>query len=456
MPSVPSLPPAPPWKPAPLRLWKVHRRGMLNFLSDLARQHGDFVRLHVGRPMCLVTDPEAIRKILVTDAGKFVKSHVLKGTKQTLGDGLLTSDGELHKTQRKLIAPAFHAQKVKAYADDFVAQATRMADGWRSGQTLDVGHAMTELTLRVVTRSLFGTEIEEDIAPIGHDMETIIKMFERTRSPLAGLLNALPLPANRRFKAAVRRLDERVLGMIEARKAAGTEDRFDFLSLLLMAHGEGGSMSRQQVRDEAVTLFMAGHETTANALIWTWLLLAEHPDVERTMHAELDRVLAGRAPTADDVMRLKYTRAVVAESMRLRPPAWIIARLCGEPYDVGPYRVPAGTTLLMPQFIVHRDPRWWPDAEAFKPERWLADTADRVPADTTPDGSARPKYAYFPFGGGPRSCVGEPFAWLEAITLLATLAQRFRLTRADDSPVEMFPTITLRPKNAVRMTVHAR
>ena len=419
---------------------------MLNFLSGLARDHGDFVRLHVGRPMCLVTDPEAIRNILVTDAARFTKSHVLKGTKQTLGDGLLTSDGELHKTQRKLIAPAFHARKVKAYADDFVAQAARIADTWQDGQTINVGAAMTELTLRVVTRSLFGTEIEDDIAPIGHDMETIVKMFERTRSPIAGLLNLLPLPANRRFKAAVRRLDERILKMIDARKATGTEDRFDFLSLLLMAHGEGdgSAMSDRQIRDEAVTLFMAGHETTANALIWTWLLLAEHPEAEKAMHDELDRVLAGRPPTADDVAALKYTRAVIAESMRLRPPAWIIARLCAGPYDVGPYRVPAGTTLLMPQYLVHRDPRWWPDAESFKPERWL-----------TPDEN-RPKYAYFPFGGGPRSCIGEPFAWLEAITLLATLAQRHRLTRADTAEVELFPTITLRPKHAVQMIVHAR
>ncbi|MGC4034017.1 MAG: cytochrome P450 [Tepidisphaeraceae bacterium] len=190
---------------------------------------------------------------------------------------------------------------------------------------------------------------------------------------------------------------------------------------------------------------MAGHETTANALIWTWLLLAENPQAEAALHAELDAVLGtGRPATADDMASLKYTRAVIAESMRLRPPAWIIARACRDAYDLGPYRVPAGTTLLMPQFIVHRDKRWWPDAGEFKPERWL-----------TPDEN-RPRYAYYPFGGGMRSCVGEPFAWMEAVLLLASLAQRWWLTRADDRPVELFPTITLRPKEAVRMTLRRR
>ncbi|HEX8325364.1 MAG TPA: cytochrome P450, partial [Tepidisphaeraceae bacterium] len=294
------------------------------------------------------------------------------------------------------------------------------------------------------------TELEEDIGPIGRDMATIVEMFERVRNPLGGVLDWLPLPSNRRFKAALKRLDDRVHGMIAARQA-GLEvaDRFDFLSLLLMARDAhdagGGGMTDLQVRDEAVTLFMAGHETTANALIWTWLQLAENPPAEAALHAELDEVLAGDRPaTADDMPRLRYTRAVLAESMRRRPPAWIIARLCKAPYDVGPYRVPAGTTLLMSQYLVHHDPRWWPEPERFRPERWLE-----------PDGE-RPKYAYFPFGGGPRSCVGEPFAWLEAILLLATLAKRWRLTRADDTTVRLFPTITLRPKDPVRMTLHRR
>ena len=386
--------------------------------------------------------------LTVADADRFRKSHVLAGAKRALGDGLLTSDGPLHQSQRKLIAPVFHAQKVKAYGDGFVAQARRMADSWADGQAIDLGRAMTELTLRVVAKSLFDTELEAEIRPIGRDMEIIVSMFERVRNPLASLLEYLPLPSNRRFNAALGRLDERIAAMIRARQDAATnDDRFDLLSLLLMArdaHG-GGAMSATQVRDEAVTLFMAGHETTANALIWTWLLLAENPDAEAALHAELDAVLPGGRPaTADDMPKLKYARAVIAESMRLRPPAWIIARLCTIDYEIGPYRVPAGTTMLMSQYLVHRDARWWPEPEIFRPERWL-----------TPD-DARPKYAYFPFGGGPRSCVGEPFAWMESVLLLATLARRWRLTRVDATAVELFPTITLRPKGTVIMRVKSR
>lgn len=443
------LPPGPGRRLPFARLLEFHRKGMLQVLVDLSARYGDFVSFNVGRPMCLVTDPDVIRQVLVTDAARFTKSHILAGAKATLGEGLLTSDGELHKTQRRLIGPAFHAQKIKAYADDFVAQAERLSSSWKDGQTVDLNAAMTELTLRVVTRSLFGTELEDDIAPVGRDMHTIVGMFERVRNPLGFLLDRLPLPSNRRFIAAVGRLDDRIAGMIRQRRESSdaTNERFDFLSLLL-SMGDG-TMSERQVRDEAVTLFMAGHETTANALIWTWLLLAENPQAAAALHAELDAVLGDRRATADDMPKLKYTRAVIAESMRLRPPAWIVARLCAEPYAVGPYQLPAGTTILLPQYVVHRDPRWWPEAEAFRPDRWLDDAPAALQRE-------RPKYAYFPFGGGPRSCVGEPFAWMEAVLLLATMAQRWTLSRVDDQPVRLFATITLRPKDAVRMTVHAR
>jgi cytochrome P450 len=429
---------------------------MLGLLSELSREFGDYVFFRIGRrPMCCVSDPAAIRQILVTDAAKFTKSQALAGAKGALGKGLLTSEGELHKRQRRMIAPAFHGQPVKAYGDDFVQQARQTSESWKDGQSVDIGQQMTELTLRVVTRSLFGTKLEADIRTIGQDMAVIVAMFERVRNPLAGLLRRLPLPSNRRFEAALLRLDERINNMIHARQAdAGKEARFDFLSLLLMARdahaeGDGAGMTEKQVRDEAVTLFMAGHETTANALTWTWLQIAENPEAEAALHAELDDVLAEDRPaTADDMGRLKYTRAVVAESMRLRPPAWIVARRCAESYEVGPYRVPAGTTLLMSQYLVHRDPRWWPDAEVFRPERWLEGAAEEA--------EKRPKFAYFPFGGGPRSCVGEPFAWLEAMLLLATLARRWRLSRTDDAPVRLFPTITLRPRQAVQMRLHRR
>jgi cytochrome P450 len=427
-------------------LIRTRRIGLLARLTELQKQFGDLAFFRIaGQSFCLCTDPELIRRIVVTDAGRFTKSHALSGAKRVLGEGLLTSGGDLHRTQRRMIQPVFHAQQVKAYAADFVRQAKAMRGAWRDGETIDLHHAMTELTLRVVAKSLFDAELDADVGPIGEDMAVLVEMFERSRNPLRFLLDRLPLRSNRRFFAALDRLDARIRDLIRARQENPDAERFDLLSLLLMAHGEHGTaMSEQQARDEAVTLFMAGHETTANALVWTWLFLAEHADVAAKLHAELDEVLGDRDATADDVPRLKYVRAVLSESMRLRPPAWIIARECVDAYDLGSYRVPAHTTILMPQYLVHRDPRWWPDAETFRPERWLE-----------PDPS-RPKYAYYPFGGGPRSCVGEPFAWLEAILLLATLAQRWRLERVDAAEVKLFPTITLRPRGTVGMRVAER
>ena len=433
------LPPGPRPSRVPLvDLIRARRRGLLPFVSDLYQRHGDVVFFRMaGRPFALVSEPELIRQILVTDNARFTKSDALKGTNRVLGEGLLTSEGDHHRAQRRMIQPAFHAHQVKAYADGFVAQTRRLSDAWRDGLTIELGEQMTELTLRVVTQALFGVELEAEAGPIGRDMAALVEMFERTRSPFRMITNRLPLPSNRRFAAALVRLDARIGAMIDARHAAPDAGRFDLLSLLLMAHGdEGATMTERQVRDEAVTLFLAGHETTANALIWTWLLLAEHSSAESALHAELDAVLGDRELTADDVPRLPYARAVLAESMRLRPPAWIIARKSAEAYDVGAHRLPAGTTILMSQYLVHRDPRWWPDAERFAPERWLDDAAAAA---------GRPKYAYFPFGGGPRSCVGEPFAWLEAIALLVTIARRWRLMRVDDRPIALFPTITLRP-----------
>lgn len=425
-------------------LLRARRVGLLGRLTQLHQTFGDVVFFRpFNRPMCLCVDPVLIRQILVTDNARFTKSSALTGTSRVLGSGLLTSEGELHRTQRKMIGPVFHAQTVKAYAADFVRQSNRLADGWRSGETIDLAQQMTELTLRVVAKSLFDTELDADVRPIGQDMATIVEMFERSRDPLRPIKDRLPLASNRRFFAALDRLDARILELIRARQATPDADRFDLLSLLLMAHGEKGAMSPQQVRDEAVTLFMAGHETTANALIWTWLFLAEHPEVGHRLRAEIATVVGDRDATADDVPRLVYTRAVLSESMRLRPPAWTIARQCAQAYDLGAFTIPAGTTILMPQFLVHRDARWWPGPERFDPSRWLD-------AEQT---AGRPKYAYFPFGGGPRSCVGEPFAWLEAILLLATLAKRWDLRRVDATPITLFPTITLRPRESVAMRV---
>jgi cytochrome P450 len=281
-------------------------------------------------------------------------------------------------------------------------------------------------------------------------MDVNVTMFDRSRNPLARWLNRLPLPSNARFHRARARVFATIDRMIADRRAQPSSGRNDFLSLLLRArdpegNGNGQGMDDEQLRYEAMTLFSAGHETTANALVWTWWLLAHNPAAEAALHAELDRELAGRPPTVADVPRLSYTRAVLAESMRLYPPAWIIGREAIGPHRVGDWTIPPGGVILMSQYLVHRDPRWWPQPIQFNPRRWLDG------AETT-----RPRYAYFPFGGGPRQCIGESFAWLEGILLIATLAQKWKFRPVNDQPVRLHATITLRPKDPLPMTVAAR
>jgi cytochrome P450 len=271
-------------------------------------------------------------------------------------------------------------------------------------------------------------------------------MFDLVLVPFGDWLVHLPLPRMRRYRAAQRALDEVIYGIITARRASGA-DRGDLLSMLLHAQdteGTGGGMTDRQLRDEVITLFLAGHETTANALTWTWVLLARHPDVEQRLHAELDTVLTGNAPSADEVTKLPYTRAVIAESMRLYPPAWTLGRRALEDYQWAGHHIPKGALILMSQWIVQRDARFWPEPDRFMPERWQVEAKDR------------PRFAYFPFGGGNRLCVGESFAWTEAMIVLATIAGRWRLPLDPSHPIEPHPLITLRARHGVRATACAR
>ncbi|HSI35985.1 MAG: cytochrome P450 [Phycisphaerae bacterium] len=429
------------------------RRDITGFFADVHRQYGDVVSFKVGpRRIWLLSHPDVIRDVLVTRADNFTKGPALRMAKITLGEGLLTSEGDFHKRQRRMIQPAFHARRVAEYADTIVKFGERAADSFRPGQPFDVRDAMTGVTLEIVAKALFDAEIAAEVDEIGHAMDITVRMFDRSRTPLAPLLNLLPLPSNFRFFKARNRVFATLDRMIADRRARPDEDRRDFLSILLRARdesaeGDGSGMDDQQLRFEAMTLFSAGHETTANALVWTWLLLAQNPDAQEKLHEELDRVLGGRTPTAADADALPYTRAVLAESMRLYPPAWVLGRANVAEYAVPgtTYTIPPENVILMSQHLVHRDPRWWPSAETFDPGRWLAG-----------DDAARPRYAYFPFGGGPRQCVGESLAWLEGILLLATFARRWRLERADDAPVRLHPTITLRPRDPLMMRAVAR
>jgi cytochrome P450 len=318
---------------------------------------------------------------------------------------------------------------------------------WQDGETLDMAQEMMSLTLAIVGKTLFDADVEGEAKTIGGALTDIMHMFDRLTTPFPWLLELLPLPSNRRFARARARLDETIYRIINERRATG-EDRGDLLSMLLLAtdtEGDGTGMSDQQLRDEAMTIFLAGHETTANALTWAWYLLAQHPEVEARLHEEIDGVLAGRLPTADDFPRLRYTEMVLAEAMRLYPPAWAIGRRAISDYQIGDYTVPARAIILMSPYVMHRTPRYYPDPLAFDPERWTPAARE-----------ARPKFAYFPFGGGPRVCIGEGFAWMEGVLLIATIAQQWRMRLVPGQTVAPQPMITLRTKNGIRMRLEKR
>jgi cytochrome P450 len=423
------------------------RRNPVEFLSRMARRYGDVVRFRLGpERVFLVNDPELIRDILVSHHASFHKSRGLEIAKRFLGEGLLTSEGEFHRRQRRLAQPAFHRQRIASYAGVMSEYARRIADRWSDGVEIDASAEMMRLTLAVVGKTLFDADVEREAAEIGAALTEVLQVFARITSPFGELLDRLPLPSNRRFLAARRRLDETIYRIIRERREAGG-DRGDLLSMLLLAaddEGDGARMTDAQVRDEAMTLFLAGHETTANALTWTWYLLSQHPEVEARLHAEVD-ALSTDLPDMEDLPRLGYVEKVLAESMRLYPPAWVIGRRALDNYRLGPYRVPARSILLMSPWVTHRDPRHYPDPERFDPERWC-ETAR----------NARPKFAYFPFGGGPRVCIGESFAWMEGILVLATIARVYRLRLQPGHRVGVQPLITLRPRNGMRMIPERR
>ncbi len=425
-------------------------RRRLDFLVDLQRTYGDVVRFDIGpQPVFLISDPDGIRDVLVTHAKQFHKGRGLERAKVILGEGLLTSEEEFHLRQRRLAQPAFHRARIAAYGETMASYAERRSATWRDGKELDVSTEMAAYTLAVVGKTLFDADIEGEAPEIGEALTAALDTFNFTMLPFGELLLRLPMPATLRFRRGRARLDETIYRLIAERRRAN-DDRGDLLSMLLLAHdteGDGSGMSDLQLRDEVITLLLAGHETTANVLAWTFYLLSQNPEAESRLHAELDAL--GTAPLgADDVARLPYTRAVMAESMRLYPPAYLIGRRALGEYKIGSYVVPPRSLVLVSQWIVHRDPRWWPDAESFRPERWL-------PGGSALD-AARPKFSYFPFGAGTRVCIGEQFAWMEGILALATFARRWRLRLVAGHRVVTQPIITLRAKYGMRMVTHAR
>ena len=415
-------------------------------IGNLSRFHGypDMVRLRLGlRDFYLVTNPALIQEVLVTKQRDFVKGRFLQNTKKVFGNGLLTSEGDFHHRQRRLIQPAFHRDSIEAYAATMVQHEQRATSRWHDGDVLDVHREMTKLTMSIIAKCLFDRDVESSAETISEDLTTTIEYFDLLSSPLATLLEKMP--SSKKYHRATRRVDELVYGLIKERRAS-PQDTCDLMSILLRAEDEDGSgMTDSQVRDEVLITFAAGHETTSNALTWTWYLLSENPAVEERLHAEVDAVIGSRAPSAEDVPRLEYTTKVLTESMRVYPPAWILVRQALKDSVIGGYSIPRGADIALSQYVVHHDPKLFREPERFDPDRWTPEMR-----------SALPRFAYFPFGGGARSCIGEPFAWMEGVLLLAAISRDWSMRHVRGHKVEMLPRITLRPKNGMMMTLTRR
>lgn len=423
-------------------------RNSLKFLTRCAREYGDIVYLRFfNTPIVLLTHPNEIEYVLVKNQGNFVKSRDYRALKSVLGNGLLTNEGADWQKQRKLVQPTFRHENTERYADVMVLATTRMLDTWRGGETRDIHQQMMALTLDVVAQSLFGSDVSGHAGGVEQALAVLLNQFDGMAGLAFLLPEKMPLPSTMKFKRSVKQLDKIIYGIIQERRKTRKPSK-DLLEMLLLSQdAEGSTMSDEQLRDEVMTLFLAGHETTANALSWSWYLLAQHPAVEERLFEEIRSVLGGKTPTAGDVARLPYTEMIVKEAMRLYPPAWAVGRQALKKFELGGYNFPAGTNIAILQWSTQRDARFFPEPEKFDPERFSAENLRRNPW---------PRFAYFPFGGGPRVCVGAGFAMMEAILLLATMAQRFRMSLVPHRKVKFLPSVTLRPRNGVQMVLHER
>jgi len=427
--------------------FRSFRRDPTEFLTKLSKL-GDVTTFKLGGIQAfLVNHPDLIRDLLVTNHNKFIKGRALQRAKSLLGEGLLTSEKEFHLRQRRMIQPSFHRSRINDYAVSMIEFAAKMSDEWRDGEERDIDKEMMRLTLNIVGKTLFGANVEEDAAEVGAAMTTIVSMFNFMLLPFAEILEKLPLPQIKKLKLARKTLDEVIYKIIETRRASD-EDKGDLLSMLLLAQDEetGTAMTDLQVRDECLTIFLAGHETTANALTWTFYLLSQNSESEAKFHRELDEVLSGKNLTPADYPGLKYTEQILAESMRLFPPAWTVGRLATEEHEFGGYKIPKKSLVLASPFVMHRDARFWENADEFKPERW----------ETLSVKEAGNKFIYFPFSKGVRSCVGEQFAWMEGVLLLAALGKNWKLRLNSDQKVGLQAMITLRPKYGMKMRIEKR
>jgi len=422
-------------------------RDILSFVTR-GRDYGDIVRARFFYVTAyFLYHPADIEYVLSTNAKNFAKSMSLRSNffQRLVGNGLLTSEGEFWRRQRRLAQPAFHRQRISGYAEVMVGYAERTISSWQQGEERFIDRDMMRLTLEIVVKTLFNSNVAADADRVERVMSELVKPFASQATLKWILDNRLPTRAHRRFHKLAAEIDEIIYRIIGERRSSG-RDEGDLLSMLPAAQDEdGGQMTDQQLRDEVITLFLAGQETTALTLSWTWYLLARNSEVEAKFHEEIDQVLKGKAPTIADVPRLKYTEMIVKESMRLYPPGYGVGRGAIEECEIAGLRVPAKTQVFMFQWATQRDPRFFEEPNEFYPDRWTEEFAGRLP-----------KYAYFPFGGGPRVCIGNTFAMMEIILVLATIGQKLRFSLASDHPVEIEPAMSLRPRNGIRVVVKKR
>jgi cytochrome P450 len=442
-----SLPPGPKGNLI-MGVMREFNRDTLGFIERCQRDYGDVVRsrfLYVNA--YFLYNPEDIEALLTTNAKSFRKARSLRSPffHRLVGNGLVTSEGDFWRRQRRLAQPAFHRQRISSYGDIMVQYANRAIGNWKDGEHRDITKDMTRLTLEIVVKTLFNSDVSNDADHVGASLSQIVKPFASQATLKWIADNRLPTPGHYRYFNAVRDIDRIVYRIIAERRASGA-DEGDLLSMLLQARDEDGShMSDAQLRDEVMTLFLAGHETTALALSWSWYLLATNPAAEKKFQVELDEVLGGRAPEVSDLPKLTFTEMIAKETMRLYPPAYAVGREAIEDTEMGGFRVPRGTQLFAFQWVTHRDPRFFDRPCEFVPERWANGSMQTLP-----------KYAYFPFGGGPRQCIGNYFAMMEIVLLLATIGQRFRFSLLQEHPVEVLPVLSLRPKNGIKVKLLQR
>jgi cytochrome P450 len=475
---VTKYPPGPTYK-IPGKLLRQFIHDPTNTLTNIARKYGDISYFKLGRQqhVYLINNPDYIEKVLIHDHRNFKKGKRLQTAKAILGEGLVTSEGEFHNSQRRLIQPIFHPKQIISYSNIMTDYATRIRDKWKDGDTLDIQQEMMHLTLGIICKSVLNYDVEsKEARQVSKALTTCRNYSKRLQNPIGYVLDKVPiLPAVRGAREAKKDLDDMVYGLIAERtrrhhqQQESDHDDKDLLSRLMQAqdsittstkssqsqsnNNTNGKMSNRQVRDEVMTIFIAGHETTANALTWTFYLLSQNPDIEKKLHDEIDSVLGTtndsnngiRLPAANDIPKLQYTEKVLRESMRLYPPVWTIGRYVENDYSVDEYSIPAGSSLLMSQYVMHHDPRYYDQPEQFNPDRWTEEFKAHLP-----------RFSYFPFGGGIRGCIGETFAWMEGVLVIAIIAQKWTMQHVPGHRVKLDPAITLRPKYGMKMKLTQR